>query len=319
MRKSDSGVVIRMSGGRFASRARSAGGVSPVRMPMVTSAASRPSRVASRSMPISGLRRLRSTSTASALSGDTYRTRQRRSRSAGTGSCMSRSIACRKAARVLPLPVGATTRVSSPVRDGRPRADLGWRRRGERPGEPGPGGGRERLQARVAHAAPPAAVARADASTSRTKPTSSTMPIRPGLLDGSASSIDRSDEPGERGDEEQAGRQAPPRRETESGRQAGPGERARRPSEARIGALADERLHVEGRSARAGARPPPSAPRRGPARPASGGGARVEPPAATAHVTGTMAAHSTMKTASLTRARSSRRRAKAMLTVNRAA
>ena len=27
---------------------------------------------------------------------------------------MSRSIACRNAARVLPLPVGATTRVSSP-------------------------------------------------------------------------------------------------------------------------------------------------------------------------------------------------------------
>ena len=71
MRKSDSGVVMRMSGGRRASRARSAGGVSPVRMPMVMPVAARPSRDASRSMPTSGLRRLRSTSTASALSGDT--------------------------------------------------------------------------------------------------------------------------------------------------------------------------------------------------------------------------------------------------------
>ncbi len=113
-RNRDSGVVMRMSGGRRAMRARSAGGVSPVRMPIVTSVAGSPRRAVSRSMPSSGLRRLRSTSTARAFSGETYRTRQRRRRSGSASDAISRSIACRKAAKVLPLPVGATTRVSSP-------------------------------------------------------------------------------------------------------------------------------------------------------------------------------------------------------------
>ena len=71
IKNSDSGVVIRMSGGRRACRARSAGGVSPVRIPIVISVASRPSRPASRWMPTRGLRRLRSMSAASALSGET--------------------------------------------------------------------------------------------------------------------------------------------------------------------------------------------------------------------------------------------------------
>ena len=52
---------------------------------------------------------------------------------------------------------------------------------------------------------------------------------------------------------------------------------------------------------------------------ASGGGASEGPLAATAQVTGTMAVHSTMNTASLTSARSSRRRAKTTLTEKRAA
>src|SRR5207249_11856891 len=64
-------------------------------------------------IPASGERRFRSMSDAKALSGDTYRTR-RRSRSSGTGSVASRSRAQRKAARVLPEPVGATTNASSP-------------------------------------------------------------------------------------------------------------------------------------------------------------------------------------------------------------
>src|SRR5687767_9395564 len=66
-------------------------------------------------MPVSGARRFRSTSTASALSGETYRTRQRRCSSAGGGAAASRSSDQRNAASVLPEPVGATTRACSPL------------------------------------------------------------------------------------------------------------------------------------------------------------------------------------------------------------
>ena len=60
IRYSDSGVVIRMSGGLRAIAARSRWGVSPVRMPTLTSSAP---------IPRSGVRRLRSMSYASAFSG----------------------------------------------------------------------------------------------------------------------------------------------------------------------------------------------------------------------------------------------------------
>ncbi|OUD95291.1 hypothetical protein CMMCAS05_02360 [Clavibacter michiganensis subsp. michiganensis] len=70
MRNSDSGVVMRMSGGVFASERRSPAGVSPERTPTVTSGGSAPSRFAVCTMPTSGERRLRSTSTASAFSGE---------------------------------------------------------------------------------------------------------------------------------------------------------------------------------------------------------------------------------------------------------
>ena len=70
-RNSDSGVVIRMSVGRRAKARRSSAGVSPERMPTVISGRGRPSRAAACPMPASGARRLRSTSTASALSGET--------------------------------------------------------------------------------------------------------------------------------------------------------------------------------------------------------------------------------------------------------
>ncbi len=74
-------------------------------------------------MPAIGERRLRSTSWTSALSGDTYSTRSRSSGSAGTGSPISRSRHQRKAARVLPLPVGAQMSVCSPAAmAGQPRA-----------------------------------------------------------------------------------------------------------------------------------------------------------------------------------------------------
>jgi hypothetical protein len=67
IRYSDSGVVMRMSAGRRARRARSLDGVSPVRTAMVGTPGVCPSLV----IPSSGTRRLRSTSTARALSGET--------------------------------------------------------------------------------------------------------------------------------------------------------------------------------------------------------------------------------------------------------
>lgn len=114
IRNSDSGVVIRMSGGLVARERRSAAGVSPERMPTRTSGSGSPSRTDSCRIPVSGLRRLRSTSTARALSGDTYNTRQRIFGSAGGGEDASRSSAARNAASVLPEPVGATTSTSEP-------------------------------------------------------------------------------------------------------------------------------------------------------------------------------------------------------------
>ena len=71
IRNSDSGVVIRMSGGVVPSLRRSAAVVSPERSPTVMSGAGTPSRSEVCRIPVSGARRLRSTSTARALSGET--------------------------------------------------------------------------------------------------------------------------------------------------------------------------------------------------------------------------------------------------------
>ena len=70
-RNSDSGVVMSTSGGRRARVRRSCELVSPERTPTVVVGSGRPSRWALARMPVSGERRLRSTSTASALRGDT--------------------------------------------------------------------------------------------------------------------------------------------------------------------------------------------------------------------------------------------------------
>ncbi len=113
-RNSDSGVVTSTSGGVRANCRRSSAGVSPVRMPTVMSGTGKPSLVAAWRMPASGERRLRCTSTASALSGDTYSTRQRWTASAG-GPAARRSRAQRNAASVLPEPVGATTSAWRPA------------------------------------------------------------------------------------------------------------------------------------------------------------------------------------------------------------
>ena len=71
MRKRDSGVVMRISGGSFESPRRSACDVSPERTPTRIGGGVEPSRLAVCVTPTSGLRRLRSTSTASAFSGET--------------------------------------------------------------------------------------------------------------------------------------------------------------------------------------------------------------------------------------------------------
>nr|CRL75231.1 hypothetical protein CPGR_01440 [Mycolicibacter nonchromogenicus] len=70
IRNSDSGVVIKMSGGLAISSRRRAADVSPERTPTVMPGAGSSRCAASRAMPANGVRRLRSTSTASALSGE---------------------------------------------------------------------------------------------------------------------------------------------------------------------------------------------------------------------------------------------------------
>ena len=70
MRYSDSGVVMRMSGGAVTSLRRSDEVVSPERTPTLTPGTVTPRRRADWPMPTSGERRLRSTSTPSAFSGE---------------------------------------------------------------------------------------------------------------------------------------------------------------------------------------------------------------------------------------------------------
>jgi hypothetical protein len=110
----DSGVVMRMSGGRRFICSRSRCGVSPLRTPTASGWYVAPRRSAVAAMPVSGERRLRSTSTPSALIGEIYTTRQR-SASAGTGANIRRLMALRKAARVLPEPVGASNKAEAPL------------------------------------------------------------------------------------------------------------------------------------------------------------------------------------------------------------
>src|SRR6185369_9547509 len=107
-----------MSGGRRASSRRASWGVSPVRFAIVIVGSGSPRRAAARAMPWSGARRLRSTSYVRALRGETYSTRTLPGAArvgAGDGSRTRRSRHHRKAARVLPLPVGAWMRVWCPA------------------------------------------------------------------------------------------------------------------------------------------------------------------------------------------------------------
>ena len=77
IKKRDSGVVIKMSGGLRTSCLRSLLDVSPVRMPTVGSTNISPNRSAACWMPTIGARRFFSTSKASARSGEMYSTRVR--------------------------------------------------------------------------------------------------------------------------------------------------------------------------------------------------------------------------------------------------
>ena len=105
---SDSGVVTTMCGGRLTLCRRSCCGVSPVRTKVRMPGSGSPSSRSSALIPASGASRLRLMSLESALRGDTYTTRVSSVRApAATPSRTSSSITARKAARVLPEPVGA--------------------------------------------------------------------------------------------------------------------------------------------------------------------------------------------------------------------
>jgi hypothetical protein len=119
---SDSGVVIRMSAGSRLKRARSVCGVSPVRTAIAGNTYVSPRFCAAWPIPARGARRFRSTSTASAFSGEMYSARQRFA-FGGSGANISRSRHQRNALSVLPLPVGARISVDSPrAMAGQPRA-----------------------------------------------------------------------------------------------------------------------------------------------------------------------------------------------------
>ena len=118
IRNSDSGVVIRICG-RTADQptalvGRGVSGAHSRRSACVH--CWHPSRSAASPMPRSGARRFFSISTASARSGDTYSTRV--APVPDTAACpadMSRSMAHRNAASVLPVPVGAQISVWPPA------------------------------------------------------------------------------------------------------------------------------------------------------------------------------------------------------------
>lgn len=121
MRYSDSGVVMRMSGGLRCRLRRWSGVVSPVRMPVRTSGIAPPAAAMRAAMPASGACKLRSTSAPSAFSGEMYSTRTPLPGRSFFGkpavaafSRISSSMANRNAASVLPEPVGAMTSAFSP-------------------------------------------------------------------------------------------------------------------------------------------------------------------------------------------------------------
>ncbi len=113
-RYADSGVVTRMCGGCLNIAARAGAGVSPLRTKQRIATSVWPDSNSLRPMPSSGWRRFFSISLPSAFKGEMYSTwvwsAKRRSAPSSTRS----SMAERKAARVLPEPVGAAMSVCLP-------------------------------------------------------------------------------------------------------------------------------------------------------------------------------------------------------------
>ena len=128
-----------MSGGLLTSLRRSSAAVSPVRTPTLHVAdAATPSRWAACRTPVSGDRRFRSMSTASALSGETYSTRQRsRGSSGGRPGDQPVDRPQERRERLARAGRGHHQRVV-PVADGGPGLRLGRGRLGERGHEPFP-------------------------------------------------------------------------------------------------------------------------------------------------------------------------------------
>src|SRR3569832_537222 len=108
---SDSGVVTRMCGGWRRIRVRSPAGVSPVRTTVRMSTSGSCCINSSSRMPASGSDKFFWMSLDSALSGEMYSTRVSSGSGRSRPSRTSSSMAARKAASVLPEPVGAAMRV----------------------------------------------------------------------------------------------------------------------------------------------------------------------------------------------------------------
>jgi hypothetical protein len=104
---SDSGVVTRMCGGRTSMDRRSRANVSPVRTMVRISGMSRPRAPAICRISPSGTSRFFWMSFPRAFSGETYRTSVTSSSAPDNALRTRRSMQARKAARVLPEPVGA--------------------------------------------------------------------------------------------------------------------------------------------------------------------------------------------------------------------
>ena len=110
--KSDSGVVTRMCGGCRRTLARSACGVSPVRTAdRIDSGLGEGNSCV---IPTSGASRFRLISLDKALSGETYKIRVSSGKPNSSPSRTSSLMTARKAARVLPDPVGAAIKVCEP-------------------------------------------------------------------------------------------------------------------------------------------------------------------------------------------------------------
>ena len=124
--KSDSGVVTSTCGGRLAPCRRSAADVSPVRTAVRMSRAPAPISVATARSSPSGSSRLRRMSLERARSGETYTTSVASSRTPDAACRTRASRQWRKAASVLPEPVGAVRSTSCPLAmTGHPSAWMG--------------------------------------------------------------------------------------------------------------------------------------------------------------------------------------------------